>query len=111
MSFRAFRGRPVIVLVRLNTGQNRQTEDFEYSCHSNETWGQIRRMISNRYVYSENENLKKKFFFRYKTTYGVLELYRNNEMIYPIDDNKTLAQTDGRDRIVIKFSILFLFYF
>jgi hypothetical protein len=43
---------------------------------------------------------KDKIFFRYKTTYGVLELYRNNEMIYPTDDNKTLAQTDGRDRIV-----------
>ena len=50
LSFRAFRGRPVVVTVRMNTGQNRQTEDFEYPCHSNETWGQIRRMISNRYV-------------------------------------------------------------
>ena len=40
------------------------------------------------------------FSFRYKTTYGILELYRNNDMIYPIDDNKTLGQTDGRDRIV-----------
>jgi hypothetical protein len=30
-------------------------------------------------------------------------------MIYPIDDNKTLAQTDGRDRIV-NFSIkIFVF--
>jgi hypothetical protein len=46
---RAFRGRPTTLIVRLNTGQNRQTEEFEYSSHSNETWGQIRRMIYNRY--------------------------------------------------------------
>ena len=103
LSFRAFRGRPVVVTVRINTGQNRQTEDFEYPCHSNETWGQIRRMISNRYVdLSDLRNHKQNcfFFFRYKTTYGVLELYRNNDIIFPIDDNKTLALTDGRDRIV-----------
>jgi hypothetical protein len=85
---RAFRGRPVIVLIRLNNGQNRVTEDFEYQCHSNETWGQIRRMIWNRY----------------KTAYGVLELYRNNDLIYTADDNKTLACTDGRDRIVRRFN-------
>jgi hypothetical protein len=84
--FRAFRGRAVVLIVRLNNAQNRVAEDFEYQCHSNETWGQIRRMISNRY----------------KTTYGVLELYRNNDLIYIGDDNKTLAQTDGRDRIVKK---------
>jgi len=42
------------------------------------------------------------FLFRYKTTYGVLELFRNNDMIYSADDNKTLAQTEGRDRIVRK---------
>ncbi|CAF4717805.1 unnamed protein product, partial [Rotaria magnacalcarata] len=29
------------------------------------------------------------------------ELYGNNTLIYPEDDNKTLAQTDGRDRIAI----------
>lgn len=40
------------------------------------------------------------FCFRCKTTYGVLELYRNNELLHPADDNKTLGQTDGRDRIV-----------
>lgn len=45
---RAFRGRSIVLIVRYNTGQNRQTEDFEYSCHSNETWGQIRRTISTR---------------------------------------------------------------
>ncbi|CAF4578092.1 unnamed protein product, partial [Rotaria sp. Silwood2] len=82
---RAFRGRSVVLIVRLNTGQNRQTEDFEYSSHLNETWGHIRRMIHSRY----------------KTSYGILELYRNNELIYPEDDNKTLAQTDGRERITI----------
>jgi len=49
---------------------------------------------------------RKKILFRYKTTYGVLELYRNNEMIYSADDNKTLAQTDGRDKIVKKQTIL-----
>ncbi len=63
LSFRAFRGRPVVVTVRINTGQNRQTEDFEYPCHSNETWGQIRRMISNRYVdLSDLRNHKQKHF-------------------------------------------------
>ncbi|CAF3511540.1 unnamed protein product [Adineta steineri] len=82
---RAYRGRPVTVLVRLNTGQNRQAEDFEYQCHSNETWGQIRRMIFNRF----------------KTTFGILEIFRNSDMIYTAEDNKTLAQTDGRDRITI----------
>lgn len=38
--------------------------------------------------------------FRYKTCYGILELIKNNEILYPEDDNKTLGQTDGRDRIV-----------
>ena len=47
---RAFRGRPVTLLIRANTGQNRQTEDSEYSCHSNDTWGHIRRMIHSRYI-------------------------------------------------------------
>ncbi|CAF1148229.1 unnamed protein product [Rotaria sordida] len=82
---RAFRGRSVTLIIRLNTGQNRQSEDFEHSSHLNETWGHIRRMIHTRY----------------KTNYGILELYRNNELIYPEDDNKTLAQTDGRERITI----------
>jgi hypothetical protein len=40
--------------------------------------------------------------FRYKTTYGVLELYRNSEVLYSADDNKTLGQTEGRDRSVNK---------
>lgn len=40
------------------------------------------------------------FSFRYKSSYGVIELYRNNEIIYTTDDNKTLGQTDDRDRIV-----------
>ncbi|UJR08730.1 hypothetical protein I4U23_012987 [Adineta vaga] len=82
---RAFRGRPVTVFIRFLSGQNRQGEDFDYQCHSNDTWGQIRRMISNRY----------------KTIYGILEILRNNDMIYSADDNKTLGQTDGRDRITI----------
>ncbi|CAF3682375.1 unnamed protein product [Rotaria sp. Silwood1] len=38
---------------------------------------------------------------RYKTSYGILELYRNNELIYSEDDNKTLGQTDCRERITI----------
>ncbi len=38
--------------------------------------------------------------FRFKTSYGIIELYRNNEIIYSNDDNKTLGQTDGRDRVV-----------
>ncbi|CAF4164453.1 unnamed protein product, partial [Rotaria magnacalcarata] len=59
-------------------------DDYENPSHLNETWGHIRRMIYNRY----------------KTIYGILELYGNNTLIYPEDDNKTLAQTDGRDRIV-----------
>ena len=37
---------------------------------------------------------------RYRTTYGVLELYRNSELIHPFCDNRTLGQLDGRDRIV-----------
>lgn len=37
---------------------------------------------------------------RYKSSYGIIELYRNNEIIYPTDDNKTLGQTDDRDRMV-----------
>lgn len=45
---RAFRGRPVVVVIRINTGQNRQTDDSEHYCHSNETWGQIRRLIMQR---------------------------------------------------------------
>ena len=40
------------------------------------------------------------FLFRYKSAYGIIELYRNNEIIYSTDDNKTLGQTDDRDRIV-----------
>ncbi len=40
------------------------------------------------------------FKFRYKSAYGIIELYRNNEIIYSADDNKTLGQTDDRDRIV-----------
>ena len=36
----------------------------------------------------------------YKTSYGTIELYRNNEIIYSSDDNKTLGQTDDHDRIV-----------
>ena len=43
-----------------------------------------------------------KSLIRFKTTYGILELFQNNEMLYTADDNKTLAQTDGRDRIVRK---------
>ncbi|CAF0890240.1 unnamed protein product [Adineta ricciae] len=82
---RAYRGRPVIMSIRFPTTQNRQGEDFDYQCHSNDTWGQIRRMICNRY----------------KTSCNVLELLRNNDLIYPVDDNKTLGQTDGRDRITI----------
>ena len=39
-------------------------------------------------------------FPRYRTTYGTLELYRNNELIHSLWDNRTLGQTDGRDRIV-----------
>ena len=38
--------------------------------------------------------------FSYKSSFGIIELYRNNEIIYPSDDNKTLGQTDDRDRIV-----------
>lgn len=49
---RAFRGRPVTLTVRINTGQNRQTEDFEYSSHANETWGHVRRLIFNRYCFT-----------------------------------------------------------
>ncbi len=45
------------------------------------------------------------FLFRYKTTYGVLELFRNNDMVYSADDNKTLAQTDERDRFVRKYKL------
>lgn len=107
---RAFRGRPVTVIVRINTGQNRQTEDLDHLCHSNETWGQIRRLIAHRYSPdlsppSSNPIIS---FFRYRNTYGVLELYRNNELIHPLMDNKTLAQTDGRDRIVSELPLLFL---
>ncbi|CAF4615458.1 unnamed protein product, partial [Rotaria magnacalcarata] len=45
---RAFRGRPVILVFRVNTGQNRQIDDYENPSHLNETWGHIRRMIYNR---------------------------------------------------------------
>ncbi|CAF0895252.1 unnamed protein product, partial [Didymodactylos carnosus] len=37
----------------------------------------------------------------FNTTYGVIELYRNSELIHPCDDNKTLAQTETRDRLII----------
>jgi len=81
---RAFRGRSITLIIRVNTGQNR-TDDFEQNFHSNDTWGHIRRFIHNRY----------------KSAYGIIELYRNNEIIYSIDDNKTLGQTDDRDRISV----------
>ncbi|CAF3335952.1 unnamed protein product [Rotaria socialis] len=81
---RAFRGRSMLLTIRVNTGQNR-TDDFEHGFHSNDTWGHIRRFIHNRY----------------KSSYGVIELYRNNEIIYTADDNKTLGQTDDRDRISV----------
>ncbi|CAF2622279.1 unnamed protein product [Rotaria sp. Silwood2] len=81
---RAFRGRSMILIIRVNTGQNR-TDDFEHGFHSNDTWGHIRRFIHNRY----------------KSSYGIIELYRNNEIIYSTDDNKTLGQTDDRDRISV----------
>jgi ubiquitin carboxyl-terminal hydrolase 9/24 len=45
---RAFRGRPMTLMIRVNTGQNR-TDDFEHGFHSNDTWGHIRRFIHNRY--------------------------------------------------------------
>lgn len=38
--------------------------------------------------------------FSYRNNYGVLELYRNSELIHPFWDNRTLGQLDGRDRIV-----------
>jgi hypothetical protein len=47
--FRAFRGRAMILTIRVNTGQNR-TDDFEHGFHSNDTWGHIRRFIHNRYL-------------------------------------------------------------
>ncbi len=47
---RAFRGRPMTLIIRVNTGQNR-TDDFEHGFHSNDTWGHIRRFIHNRYIY------------------------------------------------------------
>ena len=92
----------MVVVVRINTGQNRQTEDFDHACHSNETWGQIRRLIAHRYELDCCLSISKKmiFFYRYRNIYGVLELYRNNDLIHPQFDNKTLAQIDGRDRIV-----------
>ena len=43
-----------------------------------------------------------KTLFRYKSAYGIIELYRNNEIIYTTDDNRTLGQTDDRDRIVCR---------
>jgi hypothetical protein len=90
------------LIIRVNTGQNR-TDDFEHGFHSNDTWGHIRRFIHNRYSLNivSNKLFKKHFFlFRYKSAYGIIELYRNNEIIYSADDNKTLGQTDDRDRIV-----------
>ncbi|CAF0941972.1 unnamed protein product [Adineta ricciae] len=81
---RAFRGRAMTLIIRVNTGQNR-TDDFEHGFHSNDTWGHIRRFIHNRY----------------KSAYGIIELYRNNEIIYSTDDNRTLGQTDDRDRITV----------
>ncbi|CAF1048629.1 unnamed protein product, partial [Didymodactylos carnosus] len=82
---RAFRGRQVTIIVRVNQSQNRPADEFEHLHHSNETWGQIRRSI----------------YHRFKTTYGIIELHRNNELIHPCDDNKTLAQTETRDRLTI----------
>ena len=89
-----------MVIIRINTGQNRQTEDLEHYTHSNDTWGQIRRLISHRYVGSFELMTTNNPFSRYRTTYGTLELFRNNELIHPLWDNRTLGQTDGRDRIV-----------
>lgn len=89
------------LIIRVNTGQNR-TDDFEHSFHSNDTWGHIRRFIHSRYFFNLKSNnfVFNDYFFRYKSAYGIIELYRNNEIIYSADDNKTLGQTDDRDRIV-----------
>lgn len=38
-----------------------------------------------------------------------MELYRNIDLLHPADDNKTLAQTDQRDKIVRSIGIEFLF--
>ena len=89
------------MIIRVNTGQNR-TDDFEHGFHSNDTWGHIRRFIHNRYVVRSFVRRGKSILarFSYKSSFGIIELYRNNEIIYPSDDNKTLGQTDDRDRIV-----------
>jgi hypothetical protein len=90
----------VTLIIRVNTGQNR-TDDFEHGFHSNDTWGHIRRFIHNRYLFLlSTKTTLFCFKFRYKSAYGIIELYRNNEIIYSADDNKTLGQTDDRDRIV-----------
>lgn len=47
-SFRAFRGRNVTVHFRINVGQDRQLDEFEHSTHSNEVWGNIRRIVRYR---------------------------------------------------------------
>ena len=92
------------LIIRVNTGQNR-TDDFEHGFHSNDTWGHIRRFIHNRYLNEIFWFCDNFFLFSYKSSYGIIELYRNNEIVYSTDDNKTLGQTDDRDRIVCRFYI------
>jgi len=83
--FRAFRGRSIIVAIRVNLGQNRATDDFEYSCHSNDTWGQIRRWIQSRYP----------------PDYNIMEMFHNSELVHNSNDNKTIGSTDEQDRIIV----------
>jgi ubiquitin carboxyl-terminal hydrolase 9/24 len=83
--FRAYRGKSVLILVRIPI-QNRQNEDIELLSHSNETIGSLRRQIYQRAKL--NPQVK-------------IDLVINNECVECNDDNKILGDYQLKEKMVI----------
>ena len=84
--FRSSKGKSVSLLVRMQM-QNRQPDDIEYTSHVNETIGSLRRQLFIRMKINPQINK--------------IDLIINNECIECVDDNKTLAEYQFKEKIFI----------
>lgn len=84
--FRSSKGKSVALLVRMQI-QNRQCDDIELTSHINETIGSLRRQL----------------FIKTKTNpqMNKIDLIINNECVECVEDNKTLAEYQFKEKIFI----------
>lgn len=88
--YRASRGKQLSLSIRF-PNQSRQIDDVDIWTHTNDTMGAVRRQIIQRLKANPN-NVR-------------LELFCNGEVVEPMDDRKTLAFLDIKDKSVLSAKI------